>query len=80
MNYSPTPSYPTYPKSIYQNTNAERSDAVGMELLGNYIVNAKIEYGNRQGQALEKGISKMGLYVDGRQAGRVISDIGFVRR
>ena len=80
MNYSPTPSYPTYPKSIYQNTNAERSDAVGMELLGNYIVNAMIEYGNRQGQALEKGISKMGLYVDGRQAGRFISDMGFVRR
>ena len=80
MNYSPTPSYPTYPKSIYQNTNAERSDAAGMELLGNYIVNAMIEYGNRQGQALEKGISKMGLYVDGRQAGRFISDMGFVRR
>mgnify|MGYP005791486015 CR=1 FL=1 len=80
MNYSPTSPYPTYPKSIYQNTNAERSDAVGMELLGNYIVNAMIEYGNRQGQALEKGISKMGLYVDGRQAGRFISDMGFVRR
>lgn len=80
MNYSPTPSYPTYPKSIYQNTNAERSDAVGMESLGNYIVNAMIEYGNRQGQALEKGISKMGLYVDGRQAGRFILDMGFVRR
>ena len=79
MNYSPTPSYPTYPKSIYQNTNAERSDAVGMELLGNYIVNAMIEYGNRQGQALEKGISNMGVYFERRPFGRVIADMGFVR-
>ena len=60
--------------------NAATADPIDMNALGDYIVNAMIEYGNRQGQALEKGISKMGLYVDGRQAGRFISDMGFVRR
>ena len=60
--------------------NAATADLIDMNALGDYIVNAMIEYGNRQGQALEKGISKMGLYVDGRQAGRFISDMGFVRR
>lgn len=60
--------------------NAATADLIDMNALGDYIVSAMIEYGNRQGQALEKGISKMGLYVDGRQAGRFISDMGFVRR
>lgn len=59
--------------------NAATADLIDMNALGDYIVSAMIEYGNRQGQALEKGISKMGLYVDGRQAGRFISDMGFVR-
>lgn len=60
--------------------NAATADLIDMNALGDYIVSAMIEYGNRQGQAIEKGISKMGLYVDGRQAGRFISDMGFVRR
>lgn len=60
--------------------NAASAEPFDVTALGEYIVSAMAEYGNRQGQALEKGISKMGLYVDGRQAGRFISDMGFVRR
>lgn len=79
MNYSAAPSYPTYPQSIYQNTNVERSDVGGMEVLGNYIVNAMIEYGNRQGKAIEKGISNIGIYFDDRQVGRAFDKMGFTR-
>lgn len=58
------------------NTAAASLDLVA---LGDYIIAAMTEVGARQGEGLEKGISKMGLYVDGRQAGRIISDMGFVR-
>ncbi len=47
--------------------------------LGEYIVSAMIEYGNRQREGIEKGISKMGIYIGNRQAGRAISNMGFAR-
>ena len=47
--------------------------------LGEYIVAAMIEYGDRQGEAIERGISKMGVYFDSRQVGRVIDKMGYVR-
>ncbi len=59
--------------------NATAAEPFDVSALGDYIVSAMIEYGNRQGQALEKGISKMGLVVDRRQLGRVVTDMGFVK-
>lgn len=55
------------------------ADPIDVSTLGEYIVSAMIEYGNRQGQALEKGISNMGVYFERRPFGRVIADMGFVR-
>lgn len=52
---------------------------VTFEGLGEYIVSAMIEYGNRQREGIEKGISKMGIYIGNRQAGRAISNMGFAR-
>lgn len=59
--------------------NATAAEPFDVSALGDYIVSAMVEYGNRQGQALEKGISKMGLVVDRRQLGRVVTDMGFVK-
>ena len=59
--------------------NAISAEPFDVSALGDYIVSAMVEYGNRQGQALEKGISKMGLVVDRRQLGRVVTDMGFVK-
>ena len=66
-----------YAKEAAKNTVSAAS--FDMTALGDYIISAMIEYGNRQGEALEKGISKMGLYFDNRQVGRVFDDMGFVR-
>lgn len=57
--------------------NGASAEPVDMNALGEYIVSAMIEYGNRQGQALEKGISNMGVYFERRPFGRVIADMGF---
>lgn len=59
--------------------NAATADPIDMNALGDYIVSAMIEYGNRQGQAIEKGISNMGVYFERRPFGRVIADMGFQR-
>lgn len=59
--------------------NVAAAEPVDMNALGDYIVSAMIEYGNRQGQAIEKGISNMGVYFERRPFGRVIADMGFQR-
>lgn len=59
--------------------NAASAEPFDVTALGEYIVSAMAEYGNRQGQALEKGISNMGLVIDRRQLGRVVADMGFSR-
>ena len=59
--------------------NVSAAEPVDMNALGDYIVSAMIEYGNRQGQAIEKGISNMGVYFERRPFGRVIADMGFQR-
>lgn len=59
--------------------NTTAAESFDVSELGDYIVSAMIEYGNRQGQALEKGISKMGFMIDKRQFGRVVTDMGFVK-
>ena len=59
--------------------NAASAEPFDVTALGEYIVSAMAEYGNRQGQALEKGISNMGLVIDRRQFGRVVADMGFSR-
>lgn len=58
------------------NTAAASLDLVA---LGDYIIAAMTEVGARQGEGLEKGISKMGVYFDRRQVGRVVDDMGFAR-
>lgn len=58
------------------NTAAASLDLVA---LGDYIIAAMTEVGARQGEGLEKGISKMGVYFDRRQVGRVMDDMGFAR-
>ena len=55
----------------------QTAESIDMEALGGYIISAMIEYGNRQGQAIEKGISNMGIYFERRPFGRVIADMGF---
>ena len=59
--------------------NAASAEPFDVTALGEYIVSAMAEYGNRQGQALEKGISNMGVYFERRPFGRVIADMGFAR-
>lgn len=58
------------------NTAAASLDLVA---LGDYIIAAMTEVGARQGEGLEKGISKMGVYFDRRQVGRVMDDMGYAR-
>lgn len=58
------------------NTAAASLDLVA---LGDYIIAAMTEVGARQGEGLEKGISKMGVYFDRRQVGRVMDDMGYSR-
>lgn len=69
--------------SVQYAKEAARENAGGemidIEALGEYIVSAMVQYGNRQGEALEKGISNMGIYLDDRQTGRVLTKMGFVR-
>ena len=59
--------------------NVASAEPLDVTALGEYIVSAMVEYGNRQGQALEKGISNMGVYFERRPFGRVIADMGFSR-
>lgn len=59
--------------------NAASAEPFDVTALGEYIVSAMTEYGNRQGQAIEKGISNMGVYFERRPFGRVIADMGFAR-
>ncbi|HIX48810.1 MAG TPA: phage tail tape measure protein [Candidatus Mediterraneibacter caccavium] len=59
--------------------NVASTEPFDVTALGEYIVSAMAEYGNRQGQALEKGISNMGVYFERRPFGRVIADMGFAR-
>ena len=59
--------------------NAASAEPFDVTALGEYIVSAMAEYGNRQGQALEKGISNMCVYFERRPFGRVIADMGFAR-
>lgn len=47
--------------------------------LGDYIVSAMIEYGDRQAKGLEKGIGNMKLVAEGRPVGRFMESLGFVR-
>lgn len=54
-------------------------EPLNVSALGEYIVSAMMEYGNRQSQALEKGISNMGFVVDRRQVGRVMANMGFAK-
>lgn len=69
--------------SVKYAKEAAKSNAAASPLdlaaLGDYIVAAMAEVGARQGEGLEKGISKMGVYFDRRQVGRVIDDMGFAR-
>ena len=69
--------------SVKYAKEAAKSNAAASPLdlaaLGDYIVAAMAEVGARQGDGLEKGISKMGVYFDRRQVGRVIDDMGFAR-
>ena len=69
--------------SVKYAKEAAKSNAAASPLdlaaLGDYIVAAMAEVGARQGEGLEKGISKMGVYFDKRQVGRVIDDMGFAR-
>lgn len=55
------------------------STPLDMTALGEYIIAAMAEVGARQGEGLEKGISKMGVYFDTRQVGRVMDHMGYVR-
>lgn len=55
------------------------SATLDMTALGDYIIAAMSEVGARQGESLEKGISKMGVYFDNRQVGRVFDKMGYVR-
>lgn len=69
--------------SVKYAKEAAKSNAAASPLdlaaLGDYIVAAMAEVGARQGEGLEKGISKMGVYFDRRQVGRVVDDMGFAR-
>ena len=66
-----------YAKEAARNNTA--SATLDMEALGNYIITAMSEVGARQSEGLEKGISKMGVYFDNRQVGRVFDKMGYVR-
>ena len=55
------------------------SATLDMTALGDYIIAAMSEVGARQGESLEKGISKMGVYFDSRQVSRVIDKMGYSR-
>lgn len=60
--------------------NRTQTSYISADTLGEYIVSAMMEYGNRQREGIEKGISKMGIYIGNRQAGRAIANMGFIRR
>ncbi len=60
--------------------NNTQTSYISADALGEYIVSAMIEYGNRQKEGIEKGIGKMGIYIGNRQAGRAIANMGFIRR
>ena len=66
-----------YAKEAARNNTA--SATLDMVELGNYIIAAISEVGARQSEGLEKGISKMGVYFDNRQVGRVFDKMGYVR-
>lgn len=69
--------------SVKYAKEAARSNTASATLdvaaLGDYIIAAMAEVGARQGEGLERGISKMGVYFDSRQVGRVIDKMGYVR-
>lgn len=55
------------------------ASVVDYTALGDYIVAAVTAQGRQQADALKDGISGMRMTVGGREAGRFISDLGFVR-
>ena len=55
------------------------SNVIDINSLGDYIVAAVMAQGRQQADALKDGISGMRMTVGGREAGRFISDLGFVR-
>lgn len=59
--------------------NNTSSNYLDVSALGDYIVAAVTAQGRQQADALKDGISGMRMTIGGREAGRFISDMGFVR-
>lgn len=79
--FNQLPILPEYNSTQFEmNTSTNVSkDSNSTENLGDYIVAAVVDSSRLYAQKIEKGISKMRLSVNNREAGRFITDLGFTR-
>lgn len=79
--FNQLPIIPEYNSTQFEmNTSTNVSkDSNSSENLGDYIVAAVVDSSRLYAQKIEKGISKMRLSVNNREAGRFITDLGFTR-
>lgn len=74
------PEYSATQFSINSSTSSYADSGTNIDSLGDYIVAAVVNTSKTYAEQMAKGISNIRMTVNNREAGRFMSDLGFVRR